>query len=277
MLFWKFFKAIGFFILALVIAYFLKLYNLELFFLLNQLGRDSFSKLFAIITMMGDGSFVLLILFFIFGNSARLISVNGPMATIGLLSFLFGGAFVQIIKHAGGVMRPAHVLGESNIHIIGPVLKKYSFPSGHSASALGLAALLVLLSSSKKNKAIFLILGIIAALSRVVVGAHGPLDSFVGGVIGYSFTHIFYRLRPSLEAFYLNICNSASGKGSIFLIVVYLFTIIVAVYLGFLDPMAPAVIKIEIRIFSFIFIGWAIWNLIHLKYNFHKGTRKTGI
>ncbi|MBX9705392.1 MAG: phosphatase PAP2 family protein, partial [Gammaproteobacteria bacterium] len=134
------------------------------------------------ITFLGDGlpAFVLLVFF-----SRRYPKI----LWFALVITVFVGIGVQAAKNIMDLMRPAAVLGVENIHVIGQVLRTHSFPSGHSATALSLAALLNYFLP-KKYTYLLLLCAVIVAWSRVVVGAHWPVDVIVGSIFGWYGTHL---------------------------------------------------------------------------------------
>lgn len=84
--------------------------------------------------------------------------------------------------------RPAAVLGPEHFNVIGEVLHKSSFPSGHSATAFGFAAVAALcaVQAGKRSIAVAaLAIAAAVAFSRVAVGAHWPLDIFAGAAGGW--------------------------------------------------------------------------------------------
>ncbi len=81
--------------------------------------------------------------------------------------------------------RPAAVLGADAITIIGPELRAQAMPSGHAAAALTLAGALVPAMKSRSARVAVLLLMTLVVLSRVVVGAHWPMDVMAGALIGW--------------------------------------------------------------------------------------------
>lgn len=102
----------------------------------------------------------------------------------GLVLLMLGAIFVHTLKPYFGMSRPAGTLDHELFHIIGPTLKYKTFPSGHAFTAMATVGLLILHSRTLWITLALLSIGLIAAFSRVAVGAHWPLDILVGGGFG---------------------------------------------------------------------------------------------
>ena len=120
-----------------------------------------------------------------------------------------GGLTASFIKHHVPSPRPFLALGAANLHVVGVALSAGSMPSGHSAMAF---ALLALLRGEKRRYdersavgglvdtraglilATLLAFGI--ALSRLAVGAHWPADACVGAGLGLVFGSLAPRAWP---------------------------------------------------------------------------------
>jgi membrane-associated phospholipid phosphatase len=95
------------------------------------------------------------------------------------------GIFSIVGKKLIAMPRPPSVLDNDTFVIIGDAItSNTSLPSGHSITVFAIIGVLVLLG---KNKFLIfmLFLAAIAALSRVAVGAHWPIDLIIGGGLGY--------------------------------------------------------------------------------------------
>jgi len=111
-----------------------------------------------------------------------------------------GGIVINVVKKRFHAARPLGELGDQAIHVIGEPLRTHSMPSGHSAMAFAMLALLLaerrrlhehgapggpLLAPVGIAAVALFALGI--ALSRLAVGAHWPADALFGGGLGLFF------------------------------------------------------------------------------------------
>jgi membrane-associated phospholipid phosphatase len=147
--------------------------NEPLFRFLNSLGPISADGLWANLTLLGDALVVIVL--------ASLL-LRQRMDIIGalLLAALFASLWVHGLKPWVAHPRPLAVLGEEQVHLIGHALKNSSFPSGHTATAFTLAGVVVLRGVQPLLAGLLLLVAILAALSRSVVGVHWPLDLLAG-------------------------------------------------------------------------------------------------
>lgn len=109
------------------------------------------------------------------------------------VSVALSGIIVLLIKIIGGRFRPEmyfkeEAFGFDFFHISHTMT---SFPSGHSATALGGAAALALLFS--RYRAWFYLFGIAIMISRVIVVRHFPSDIMIGGLIGALTSYMLYE------------------------------------------------------------------------------------
>lgn len=71
-----------------------------------------------------------------------------------------------------------------------------SFPSGHATLFFALATAIYLYD--KRAGAVFFVLAVIIALSRIVAGVHYPGDILAGAVIGVVVAYLFYKVVNSI-------------------------------------------------------------------------------
>jgi membrane-associated phospholipid phosphatase len=102
-----------------------------------------------------------------------------------LFALLPGMAFVRGLKLLFAMPRPPAVLGHDMMLVVGPTYRAFSFPSGHATTAFAFAAVVYCLSSRRWLRNLALALATAVALSRVLVGAHWPLDIMVGAAGGW--------------------------------------------------------------------------------------------
>lgn len=148
----------------------------KVFSWLNQLVYNRFVRnTMLCITQMGSGIFVTMI------------------CVVALLSNWYGIVFsvlltqlvVQTLKRL--VRRTRPYVSHEKIMPIHPPKCQYSFPSGHTASALTLA--LGLTYYLPHFAPVFLTLACLVAISRMVLGVHYPTDVVAGMIIAtVSFT-----------------------------------------------------------------------------------------
>lgn len=100
-----------------------------------------------------------------------------------IVAALVAGLIARGFKEALALPRPAGVLAEEDLTVIGHRLRKSAFPSGHTASAFAFAGILLLLYG-RRIGALALALAALVGVSRVAVGAHWPLDVLAGAAIG---------------------------------------------------------------------------------------------
>lgn len=152
--------------------------NQALFLLLNQSASSLPSGLWANLTAIGDTlvAFSLLLPF---------VRRRPDMAAAILLATLFTLVYVHGMKFGFGLPRPPAVLDLASFNVIGPALRSGSFPSGHTATAF---AMMALLSAYLPNWGRLLPLLLVATLvgtSRIAVGVHWPLDVLAGAAGGW--------------------------------------------------------------------------------------------
>ena len=158
--------------------------NQTAFFALNELSKDLISDaLAAHLTELGNGSIV--------GILALGLTIKYPnIAKRFLIITLLAGVLIAGFKQFFADPRPAGVLSIADFHIIGDVLKKYSFPSGHTTTAFAMAGFIMLTFASLPLRLFVLFLAILAGLSRISVGAHWPEDILAGAPLGFMIAYV---------------------------------------------------------------------------------------
>ena len=161
--------------------------NQALFLALNSATSVLPDFIWANLTLIADTLFAVAVLLVAACYQPKLFAQ-------ALILLVLGALFTHGFKQGLNIPRPFSALGEGAFHVIGPELKHHSFPSGHSFTALAAAGLLML--HLKKGFSLVLTIGLLAAFSRVAVGAHWLLDVLVGAGFGLLFAllaDVIYR------------------------------------------------------------------------------------
>jgi|KBSSwiStaDraftv2_1062776.scaffolds.fasta_scaffold123361_2 membrane-associated phospholipid phosphatase len=101
---------------------------------------------------------------------------------MGVLATIYAALLTHTLKTLLHAVRPTAVLGDW-VTVTGPVLRAYSFPSGHTVTAFLLAACLSVAARGRIRFAWFALAAIVGT-SRVWIGAHWPVDVIAGAGIG---------------------------------------------------------------------------------------------
>jgi membrane-associated phospholipid phosphatase len=149
--------------------------NQKLFLALNALGPTTSDLFWANVTILGDAAVVLALGLAFWRRRPDLL---WAFLWAALLATIWARGFKPLLE----VPRPPALLGDA-VHVIGRTYRADSFPSGHATAAFTLAGLLVLGMRCTWLSVVAIAVAILAALSRVVVGVHWPLD-VLGGIFG---------------------------------------------------------------------------------------------
>jgi membrane-associated phospholipid phosphatase len=174
--------------------------NQALFLAVNRLGPEA-PTLWSCLSVAGLGLAAWIYL--------TAFAEDRPERVARLLWILVvGGIVIHVVKHQFAAPRPLAVLGESGMTVIGEALRTHSMPSGHSAMAFAMLALVLANTrmpgghDTGRTRLLVavatgwtaLALGI--ALSRLAVGAHWPADALFGAGLGLLFAGFAPRAWP---------------------------------------------------------------------------------
>jgi undecaprenyl-diphosphatase len=84
------------------------------------------------------------------------------------------------------------------VHVVGQKLNDHSFPSGHTNTIFAVATLLVL--AFGRNAWPAYIFALMVAYSRVYVGAHFPLDTLAGALLGIVIGLAVWRVAAAVQS-----------------------------------------------------------------------------
>ena len=160
-------------------------------------------QLWAGLTLLGDTAVALCVM--------TPVLLFRPTIWVGVLAAIPAGGLTSLtLKWFFDTPRPAEVLALTDFHVVGSVLRGYSFPSGHTITAFAMAGAVwaCVRMAHRKNSAqvdaetdqdnnanlswltwmalafVFL-LAILVGISRIAVGAHWPFDVLAGACVGW--------------------------------------------------------------------------------------------
>lgn len=153
-------------------------------------------RFFTYYTNVGDGLFAIAIALLFFFFKRRRLAFNI------IFSFLVSGLFAQIGKKLTAsprpstyfrdiVKQPVHTLSVTN-------WGNTSFPSGHTATAFALLAMLLLFFPKSKWNLLWILLAFLVAYSRMYIASHFLDDVLAGASTGVFSAFICYILSLNL-------------------------------------------------------------------------------
>lgn len=156
----------------------------EWFYFLNRYVEQHPEIIFNL-TQIGDA--------LIFLSFLTLLIMYAPKIWESIITgSLISMVFAVLLKETFSIPRPAKAFDYTTFNIIGEKLSgSTSFPSGHSITIFTILTVLMFAFAPKKKsyKIPYFItavsLGLLFGFTRVAVGAHYPLDVFIGCVLGY--------------------------------------------------------------------------------------------
>ena len=173
---------VGFFLFLILSLFIMLGYSkAQGFYLLNPYHSAFFDDIFIYYTYAGDGFFCvaigLLLLFF----------RKKFLGLMVLSSYAISGIIAQVLKYYILEARPAVYLKETfyKYFIENVTLHNlHAFPSGHSASAFAMAAVLSFAVVNKKYSLFFLAAAVLVGYSRIYLAQHFLDDVLAGAIIG---------------------------------------------------------------------------------------------
>jgi membrane-associated phospholipid phosphatase len=169
------------------------------FFLLNTYHNKFFDWFFIIYTNVGDGLFSIAVFLL-------LLKLRRPLPGWEIVfTFLLSGLIAQVVKNIFPMPRPKTLLGDSGYaHFIDGIthVGNASFPSGHSASAFGLALILSIYQKNKKISMLYFFAAGLVCYSRIYLGQHFLKDVLAGSAIGVASALIVYFTIANKSAWF---------------------------------------------------------------------------
>lgn len=180
--------AVAFLLMALIPAW---IFNRALFSLINGLHSPFTDPIWLALTTFGDGLIAAIVV-------GAFLLVNPRITVMGLVLLLFASVSVNSVKLLFPTLRPVSLM--ESVHVLGPVLRSGSFPSGHTATAIAAALSIAYFMKSAALGLCVIAFGFLMSLSRIFVGAHFPRDVIGGMIFAVALFALFVSfVWPSLE------------------------------------------------------------------------------
>jgi membrane-associated phospholipid phosphatase len=154
--------------------------GIPLFLAVNRFHAAWLDPAMLAVTELGNAAFTVLLL-------ALLVPFRRRPALGAVVAVILAGIACEMLKGAFGAPRPPALLG-GEVHVLGPVLRGGSFPSGHTATAF--AAVFALrgafpgFTGGRAWWALAAVAGLVG-WSRVYIGVHFPSDVAAGALVGF--------------------------------------------------------------------------------------------
>ena len=130
------------------------------------------------VTFLGDTVPAVVIMLFFARRHPQLVWAAVLAAVVGTL-------YTHSLKPFFDAPRPPLVLDAESLRVVGHVLRRQSFPSGHSLTAFTVAGIIVFGFRQTWVRVLALTAGSLVALSRIGVGVHWPVDVAAGAFGGW--------------------------------------------------------------------------------------------
>jgi len=144
------------------------------------------------------------------GNVWGLLGATSPLLVLAprlMWAWLCAAPFAIVFTRVGkGLIespRPAAVVDNDKMHVLGELLHNVSMPSGHTLTAFAVASALyfALPERGRWRHGWLFVLAVGTGLSRIAVGAHWPGDVAVGAALGLLAgmlgQYLLVRINPS--------------------------------------------------------------------------------
>jgi membrane-associated phospholipid phosphatase len=145
------------------------------------------------------------------GNGWGLLAVTAPLLVLAprlMVAWMCAAPFAVFFARTGKFLiespRPAAVVDNAQMRVVGELLHNVSMPSGHTLTAFAVASGIyyaLTLAQRRRFGWLLMVLAAGAGLSRIAVGAHWPGDVAVGaslglmsGLLGH---YVWARLQPA--------------------------------------------------------------------------------
>ena len=170
-----FIPAMGWLIIFILLIFDL---NSTIFIFINSLSKYTGEWIWPVITIFGDPVVLVCI-------GLCFIQIQAKIAISILPALIMGLIIVFALKWSIDIPRPGLVFEKSQFILLGIPPISPAFPSGHTTGIFTLATLVICFSKKPLIVVFSLIIACLVAISRIMVGAHWPLDVAGGMILGW--------------------------------------------------------------------------------------------
>jgi membrane-associated phospholipid phosphatase len=199
-----FFGSVLFLVASVVVMLFFS--KADGFYLLNHFHNRFYTYVFIWFTYLGDGIFCIAVGIMLIAFRRRFLGL------MVLASYALSGIIAQVLKYYIIEARPAVYLKDTSYpYFIDEVTlhNLHAFPSGHTASAFAMAAVLSFSAKNKRISLLFLTGAILVGYSRIYLAQHFLDDVLAGAIIGLVSALICWIY---LEKFFTRLLNRRKGR-----------------------------------------------------------------
>jgi membrane-associated phospholipid phosphatase len=145
------------------------------------------------------------------GNGWAVLGVTAPLLVHSprlMWAWLCAAPFAIVFARTGKALlespRPAAVVDNSQMRVVGELLHNVSMPSGHTTTAFAVLSAIYFALDAKQRRRHWWLLALAggAGLSRIAVGAHWPGDVAVGASLGLLCGLLGNVLLPRIPAYH---------------------------------------------------------------------------
>lgn len=155
-------------------------------FINHTLSNQVFNFVMPFISRLGQGELYFALGILLIFSRKKELKILGISLLAGLTISYY---LVYVLKIL--IARPRPFVVFSNIILLGPAEKGYSFPSNHAVAAFMVASLL---AANFKKYILFYSLAALIGFSRIYMGVHYPTDILAGAAIGIIIGILLSRL-----------------------------------------------------------------------------------
>ena len=161
--------------------------DFKILYLINKLHTPLLDRIMIFITELGNAGIIWIAIAIIL----LFIKKTRKCGILMLISLILGLILGNIIlKNLIQRARPCWI--DTNVTLLIPIPKDYSFPSGHTLASFEAATIIFL--HNKKWGIISTMLAIFIAFSRMYLFVHFPTDILAGAILGIIISLCVYKL-----------------------------------------------------------------------------------